>query len=196
MQLITKNQINNLINEGKLVITPILDSNQIGQSSVDLRIGTTFKIAKQTRLPLIDVEDKKIQKFFDQTYSNFGQDFILYPNQLVIGSTFEFIKLPNNIIAYVFTRSSFNRLGVQIASMVQPGYVGTLSLELINKGQNAIKLKTGMRIVQILLFDIKDKINAYPSLDGSKYIGNIEPQLSNIWDDYDLGILDSFTKNI
>lgn len=189
MRLLTNKEIITLVQEEKIVVTPLLQENQIGQSAIDLRLGTRFNVSKQIRQPLIDVEDNIIQ-FFDKTYSDFGQNFILYPNQLVIGSTFEFIKIPNNIMAQVLTRSSVNRLGIQISSIIQPGYIGTLSLELINKGATAIKLKPGMRIIQIILYDIEDEdVTAYTDLNGSKYIANVEPHLSSIKDDYDFSVL-------
>ena len=113
MKLIAKEEIENLINESQLIVTPLLSKNQIGQSSIDLRLGNIFKVSKLVR-----------------------EGFILYPNQLVLATTFEFLKIPNNIVGNIYTRSSLNRLGIQIASMVHSGYRGSLTLELINKGIN------------------------------------------------------------
>lgn len=190
MSLINKNKINNLLNSEELIITPILDRMQIGESSIDLRIGNIFRMSKQTRDPYIDIDSRNIEKFFDTTYRDFGQDFILYPNQLVLANTFEFIKLPNNLLGHIYTRSSVNRLGISIASIVQPGYSGTLTLELVNKGQNAIKLVSGMRIVQLILFDVdSNEFIPYFNIRGAKYIADTEPKISNIYDDNDLNIL-------
>ena len=192
MPLLSKDKINKLIEEQQLVITPILENNQIGESTIDLRIGNIFRMSKQTRIPYIDISDTSIERFFDTTYRDFGEDFIIYPNQLVLASTFEFIKLPNNIMSHVYTRSSINRLGINIASVVQPGYSGTLTLELKNIGHNAIKLTAGMRIVQLVLFDVEsDEFTAYSQIRDAKYIANTEPKISNIYDDKDLKILRS-----
>lgn len=190
MPLVSKEKINNLLRDKKLIISPILDAEQIGQSSVDLRLGNIFRMSRQTREPYIDVNNNDIDRFFDTTYRDFGQDFIIYPNQLVLASTFEFIKLPNNIMSHVYTRSSINRLGINIASIVQPGYSGTLTLELKNNGHNAIRLKTGMRVVQLVLFDVENsEFTPYSKIRNAKYIANTEPKISNIYDDKDLEIL-------
>ncbi|WP_346866836.1 MULTISPECIES: dCTP deaminase [unclassified Clostridium] len=190
MPLVSKEKINSLLKEKKLIITPILDEEQIGESSVDLRIGNIFKMSRQTREPYIDVNNNDIERFFDTTYRDFGQDFIIYPNQLVLASTFEFVKLPNNIMSHVYTRSSINRLGINIASIVQPGYSGTLTLELRNNGHNAIKLKAGMRVVQLVLFDVENsEFTPYFNIRDAKYIANTEPKISNIYNDKDLEIL-------
>lgn len=187
MKLINKEKIEYLFKEKELIITPILSNEQIGQASIDLRLGNIFKVSRQTRDGFIDVYKDNIEKFFDTSYRDFGEDFILYPNQLVLANTFEFIKLPNNVMANIYTRSSINRLGLKISSIAQPGYSGTLTLELINKSDSPVKLKCGMRIIQIILFDTGDnEAIPYRNTKGAKYIANTEPKVSNIFDDLDL----------
>lgn len=84
-------------------------------------------------------------------------------------------------MAHVYTRSCINRLGINIASIVQPGYSGILTLEIVNKGNIAVKLKSGMRIVQLVLFDVSnDEFIPYSEIDEAKYVANIEPKISNI----------------
>lgn len=198
MPLVNKKEIIQLMSSNDLVITPTLEENQIGESTIDLRLGNIFRASKQIRESYMGIENKQIGKFFNTTYRDFGQDFILYPNQLVLASTFEFIKLPKNIMSHVYTRSSINRLGIKIASIVQPGYAGTLTLELINLGQTAIKVKSGMRIVQLVLFDVNSsEFIPYFKIRGAKYITNTEPKLSNISEDEELEKISSITrKNI
>lgn len=152
MKLINKEIIEELISNSELIITPLLSKTQIGQSSIDLRLGTIFKVSKLIRDGFIDVNKNNLDKFFETSYRNFGEDFILYPNQLVLATTFEFLKLPNNMVGNIYTRSSLNRLGIQISSVIHSGYRGVLTLELINNGAIPIKLKSGMRIVQLELF--------------------------------------------
>lgn len=195
MSIINKKQINSLLEDEKLIITPILDEGQIGEASIDLRIGNIFKVSKQTREPFICVNNSAIVNFFDVTYREFGQDFILFPNQLVLASTFEFVKLPNNVMGQVFTRSSINRLGINIASIVQPGYAGTLTMELINKGESAVRIKSGMRFSQLILYEIaSEEFESYSKIKGSKYIADTEPKISNIYNDYDLEVLAKMIK--
>lgn len=125
MKLIAKEEIENLINESQLIVTPLLSKNQIGQSSIDLRLGNIFKVSKLVREGFIDINKKNLEKFFETSVRDFGEEFILYPNQLVLATTFEFLKIPNNIVGNIYTRSSLNRLGIQIASMVHSGYRGS-----------------------------------------------------------------------
>lgn len=187
MQLINNKNMQELFAKNELVITPILSKDQVGQASIDLRLGNIFKVSRQTREGFIDISKDNIEKFFDTSYRDFGEDFILYPNQLVLANTFEFIKLPNNIMSNIYTRSSINRLGVKISSIAQPGYSGTLTLELINRSDSPVKLKCGMRIIQLVLFDVGNEgVLPYGNIKGAKYIANTEPKVSNIFEDLDL----------
>lgn len=190
MKLLHNKEISKLIRNKKLTITPILDKKQIKYSNIDLRLGNIFKVAMLTREGFIDISKNNIDKFFDTSYRDFGEDFILYPNQLVLVNSFEFLKLPHNISGTVHTRSSINRLGVQISALIHPGYTGILTLELINKGTTPIKLTCGMRIIQLSLFKVNsNKASDYPLNRDIKYIANTEPKVSNIFFDEELDLL-------
>lgn len=119
----------------RLVVTPILDEQQIGPAGVDLRLGTRFMVDLRTREPVMDPssEGRPITTFFDSTYRDIGSRFVLYPGQLVLASTFEYVKIPHDLFGILITRSSWNRMGIALYSIVQPGYVGALTLELSNR---------------------------------------------------------------
>lgn len=196
MSLLSKDKIEEYLKldeEKRLAITPILDQDsQIGESTIDLRLGTNFKVDLRTRKPYFDPcnNGRPVETFFEDTYRNFGEKFLLYPEQLVLASTFEYIKLPSNIFGMVFTRSSWNRLGLNISSVIQPGYAGVVNLELANNSSNPIALYPGLRIVQLILFSIEGEDHRpYLTQSISKYVANSEPSLSNISLDKDLELL-------
>lgn len=177
-----------------LIITPLLEETQLNGASIDLRLGTEFKVSIPTRSPLIGVVEEPIDQFFQSTFRSFGEDFILYPNQLVLVNSFEYIRIPNDLVGMISTRSSLNRLGLNVTSIIHPGYAGTLTLQLENNGVNAIKLTCGMRLIQLILFTSAAVPQAYVSNSVSKYISNTSPILSQINRDSDLHILKSFNS--
>jgi dCTP deaminase len=196
MSIISKGKINDSLTskaENSLTITPILDNEkQIGESTIDLRLGTKFEVDMRTRKPFFDpLSDKRpIETFFQDTYRNFGEKFILYPQQLVLASTFEYVKLPNDLFGIIFTRSSWNRLGLNISSVLQSGYAGVINLELVNNSSNPIALYPGLRIVQLILFSVDgEEREAYYRNSISKYVANSDPDLSSISEDEDLQVL-------
>lgn len=134
------------LKEKELMIEP-LSQLQLQPASVDLRLSNHFLTVDEKVVPLI-----KIDKPAD--YKEFCRDTIIIPPQsFVLGSALEWIRLPNNMTAFVEGRSSIGRLGlfIQNAGWVDPGFEGHITLELYNVNRVPIELKAGMRICQLVL---------------------------------------------
>ena len=179
----------------KLTITPILDENQFNPASIDLRLGTEFKVSIPTRSPMMGTVLEPLENFFQDTYREFGEEFILHPNQLILVNTFEYVRIPQDLVGLISTRSSLSRLGINVTSIVHPGYAGTLTLQLENNGVNAIKLTCGMRIIQLILFSSLENPSSYMSSSFAKYVGNTSPTISQINRDTDLEILNLLSQH-
>ena len=173
----------------RLIVTPILDfSEQVKDTAIDLRLGTKFIITQKTTFPCLDPKDKdelrkdigKYQKLFTV---RFGESLILHPNQLVLGSTLEYICIPRKLCGYVIGRSSWGRLGLIIATatFVNPQFKGCLTLELENIGEVPLVLYPGVAIAQLILHTI-DKDGLYKS----RYMNPVGPEFSRIWEDDDM----------
>lgn len=151
----------------KLVISPILEEEQIGDCSIDLRLGNNFIIPKRNELSLFDpmrLESMEREiKRMEKEYVKFGYPFYLHPNKVILGATLEFLSIPKDTSARIVTRASYERLGIQINTTAQPGYKGNLTLTLINSGNTPIILYPGTRIAQLSLFELNNK-----NLDGYK----------------------------
>ena len=76
---------------------------------------------------------------------------VIKPKQLRLVATLESIHLGLGLMATLHIRSSLAREGV-IGSFaaVDPGFRGQLTLNLHNEGQNAVTIRNGERIVQIV----------------------------------------------
>jgi dCTP deaminase len=154
-------RINRPLDENSLIITPMLDrSAQIGKSSVDVRLGTEFIVAKHMRLPSLDPTDPEIRarimEYQTKVYVAPGKPLILQPQQFVLGSTLEYLRLPDDLAGLVIGRSSWGRLGLVIAtaSHVEPGFHGCLTLELVNLGGIPLSLYPCSRIGQLVLYTV------------------------------------------
>lgn len=172
-----------------LWIEPLLDEKQIGEVTVDLRLGYDFLVSIVTRRPYIGIarDDERfraISSYFQPTRRELGERFILYPDQVVLATTLEYIALPSDCYADVLTRSSYTRLGIALSTMVQPGFRGCFSIELFNHGNNPIELVVGAKMFQMRLTKLTDGLN-YGGLD-RKYFGNVRPTPSRAADDDDL----------
>ncbi|MGD9657728.1 MAG: dCTP deaminase [Methylocystis sp.] len=172
-----------------LWIEPLLDEKQIGEVTIDLRLGYDFLVSIVTRRPYIGIarDDERfraISTYFQPTRRELGERFILYPDQVVLATTLEYIALPSDCYADVLTRSSYTRLGVALSTMVQPGFRGCFSVELFNHGNNPIELDVGAKMFQMRLTQLSDGLS-YGGLD-RKYFGNVRPMPSRAPEDGDL----------
>ena len=134
-----------LMKEGSLVIEP-LEPQQIQPASIDIRLGNTFSIVEDSAAGIITF-DKPISYKEIQT-----EKYLLLPGQFVLATTMEYIKLPDNLTAFVEGRSSLGRMGlfIQNAGWVDPGFSGEITLELYNANKCAIELQAGRRIGQLV----------------------------------------------
>src|SRR5437868_6227558 len=119
MAVLTKQAILEKIKEGEISFDPGLDTFQLQQHAVDLRLGFTFLIPKIWHLTTKGREsldilhfDKTNAKFFEVVELEQGQYFDLLPNEYVMVSTLESLKVPNDLMAILYPRSSTNRKGL------------------------------------------------------------------------------------
>lgn len=191
MDLLNKKRLVDSIESSELdtiYIEPLLDTDQIGEVTVDLRLGYDFQVAILTRKPSVDLSFREnsrrsIASYFDETRRDLGQTFVLYPGQVVISTTLEYVALPNNVYMDIITRSSYNRLGIHLNTMVQPGWRGTVPLELFNHGSTPIELVVGCRLVQARFFESSEA--DYLS-ESRKYHADVRPTISRADRDSDL----------
>lgn len=175
--------------ESRLIITPLLDKKQVGDASVDLRLGTEFIIMKRANVEALSaldptrapIESLKIQEVLLVPR---GGQLVLHPGELILGASFEYIRLPRGLAAYVTSRSSWGRLGLVTATAVAvaPGYKGIVTLELTNVGNAPLVLSPGVRIAQILFH----RSPGGRDYDG-KYNCPTSPSLGRIHLDEELG---------
>lgn len=140
--------------EDRLIVTPLFSKDQIGEASIDIRIGNMFIVTRKGNLLGMDVARDMLEERRSQSrhYVNFHEQFFLHPNELVLAGTLEFFRLPNSVAAVVTSRSSWGRAGLVIATAtaVHPGFKGTLTLELVNVGEVPLVLYPGISVAQIV----------------------------------------------
>ena len=111
----------------------------------------------------------------------FGDGLWLHPRHFVLAVTFEFLKFPDDMGAYVVGRSSWGRLGLIVATavFVHPGFRGCLTLELVNEGDSPIYLCPGFRIAQLAIHRLG---NPAPPREAEveKYLAPVLPQPSRL----------------
>lgn len=166
----------------RLVISPILDlDNQVrpGTASVDLRLGSTFRVPKRPQLVSLDPVNRyeiDKHKYTEEIYVEIGKHFVLHPRHFALGITLEWIHLPNNLAAFITGKSTWGRDGlvIETAAGVHPGYSGNLTLELTNVGEVPLLLYPGLAYAQIFVFDVEQLKDVKG--DVSSFLGTTAPK--------------------
>jgi len=191
----------------RLVITPMLRASaQVEGYSIDVRLGSEFILPVRSRFPVFDPDlnapsgryaSGEIERYQERVYRPYGKQFVLNPGEFVLGSTLEYIQLPGDMTAYITGRSSWGRLGLNIATAtaVAPGYSGVLTLELVNHGNAPLMLSPGTRIAQLNFFKLPEPVSIYANRSLSKYRFPTTVGFSRIRDDNDWRDLKSIIRN-
>ncbi|MDR2673064.1 MAG: dCTP deaminase [Coriobacteriales bacterium] len=167
---------------GRIIIDPFLPTD-IQPASIDLHLGDSFRVFRNSRYPFIDpnVSQPDLTELMLATKTD---PFVLHPGEFVLGTTLERVALPNDILGRLEGKSTLGRIGLLIhstAGYVDPGWNGHLTLELSNVANLPILLTPGMRIGQIAFERMStpvDKPYGHPDL-GSHYQGQAGPTPSS-----------------
>jgi len=113
--------------------------------------------------------------------------FILHPGEFILGATFESVGIPDNIVGRLDGKSSLGRLGLIVhstAGFVDPGFEGTITLELTNISNLPITLYSMMPVSQISFMYLSTPADKPYGGDKSKYQGQHGPQPSKYFLNY------------
>ncbi|MEA2366324.1 MAG: dCTP deaminase [Thermoleophilaceae bacterium] len=142
--------IRRLVEEDRIKIRP-WDPAMVQPASVDLKLGTSFRVFHNHRLPAIDLANPPAG-LTEHVQIDDSASFVIHPGEFVLGTTVEWVELPDDIVARIEGKSSLGRLGLIVhatAGFVDPGFSGTLTLEITNLTRVPIILWPGKPIAQL-----------------------------------------------
>jgi len=139
-----------LVEEGRIRIDP-WSPELVQPASVDLRLGDSFRVFHNHRASAIDLR-RPPENLTEEVIVPREESFIIHPGEFCLGRTLEWVELPGDIVARIEGKSSLGRLGLIVhatAGFCDPGWKGTLTLELNNLTRVPIKLYPGLLIAQL-----------------------------------------------
>ena len=166
-----------LVESGRVTIDP-WDPGMVQPASVDVRLGTSFRVFHNHRVASIDLRDPPTN-LTEGVEVEEGQPFVIHPGEFVLGRTQEWVELPDDIVSRIEGKSSVGRLGLIVhatAGFIDPGFSGTLTLEITNLTRVPIKLYPGLPIAQLSFMALDrsaERPYGHPDL-GSHYQGQVE----------------------
>lgn len=177
--VLTRQDIVDYVSKGKLGFSPALDQFQLQAHSVDLRLGFTFLVPKSWHVTKngreqlhMDYYASERPDYFDIVELEKSQFFDLLPGEHILVSSLESVKLPDDLMAVMYPRSSTNRKGISVdqTGIIDSGYQGQLVIPIRNNTQSqTVRLYPGERFCQIvferLTSDVKARQSRYHRKD-------------------------------
>ena len=185
--MLSDKDIKKALKDKWIEISPF-DKAFIQPSSVDLRVGTEFRVFENHKYSHIDPKSPQ-EDLTTVVEASKDEPFVLHPGEFVLGTTYEKVALSNKIVARLEGKSSLGRIGLLIhstAGFVDPGFSGYLTLELSNVANLPIKIYPEMKIGQISFYYLNSPSEAeYGDKSyGSKYQGQEGPTPSKSHSDF------------
>ena len=142
--VLSKPDIMRWMEEGGLKIEPAPASSHVNQVSVDLRLGRKFSVMK-TQPDYVSSVRVKPSLFESRDLWEHRElgSYVLEPSEFVLAQTHETVTMPSDLVGLIEGRSSWARVGVGVhmtAPKIDPGFEGTITLEISNLGKMKVEL--------------------------------------------------------
>lgn len=174
--ILSDRDIEQELESGGLEISPITDYElQLQPASFDLYLSNEFRKPKPNVVLDMDegIPDEDTVEIKTDAY-------VLEPGEFVLGTTVEYVNIPNGLVAEVEGRSSVGRMAVDVhatAGYIDPGFEGQITLEISNKNKdNPVVLRPHRRFCQLVFKPTKSKSrDPYGSKQDTKYQSQTGP---------------------
>lgn len=151
------------IDEKRLVVKPF-GENTVRENGLDLRVGNEIAVRNE-ELGSDFVMDPYDENSVSRAYAvkKDLKEFVIPRTTQILLSTVEYLELPDNLMGFVELRSTWCRHGISIPpSIIDAGFKGTITLEVINHGPYPIKMKPGTRFAHVIFATTLNRVsNAY-----------------------------------
>lgn len=162
-----------MLQTGELEIDP-LDLGNVQPSSIDLCLGPEIRTFREDRDIVLDGRSGQPMILVDGDWVRLSDSitdlidlrgrrdrnmrdgcFVLHPDDFILATTKERLRIPVDLRASVEGKSSLGRIGLAVhstAGFLDPGFEGTITLELSNIGRLPIVLFLDQLICQIAYY--------------------------------------------
>lgn len=117
----------------------------------DIRIADEFKIFKGFR----DKEILDPKNIRPDLFEDFKGDICVIPsNSFILARSFEYFKIPPNVLALCTGKSTYARIGVIVnVTPLEPSWEGYLTIAISNTSDSPAKIYANEGIAQVVFFE-------------------------------------------
>ncbi len=115
----------------------------------DVRVSREFKVFTNVYNSIVDPKDFRDDAFVDIK----GDVCVVPPNSFALARTIEYFRIPEDVLAICVGKSTYARCGIIVnVTPFEPGWQGTVTLEISNTTPLPAKIYAGEGIAQVLFF--------------------------------------------
>jgi dCTP deaminase len=142
----------------------------LSSTGYDVRIRDECRIFTNVNVDVGVVDPKNFDPNLLVSFK--GSTFIIPPNSFMLAESVEYFKMPPNVTGIVLCKSTYIRAGVLIPTTVlEPGWEGTITLEVANVSPLPARVYAGEGIAQVLFFETDEVPDANYADRKGKYQG-------------------------
>jgi dCTP deaminase len=137
----------------------------------DFRLGTKFKIFKNTLCRLVDPKNF-LEDCFDSVE---GDSCIIPPNSFILGESVEYVEIPRNVLGICVGKSTYARCGLIVnVTPLESEWKGKITIEISNTTPLPAIVYANEGIMQVIFIrgeqecsiSYKDKKGKYQNQEG------------------------------
>jgi dCTP deaminase (EC 3.5.4.13) len=149
--ILTGDEIRRLMSLGRLSVEPLRD-DAIRENGLDLRIGREYAIYAYEGAAIrpCELAEGEARRHFRIVKE--ADEIAVPPRNFVLLTTEEYVKMPNDVVGLANLRSTLARYGLVIPpTVVDAGFEGNITIEVVNESPNTIVLRPGLRFLHLIL---------------------------------------------
>jgi dCTP deaminase len=115
----------------------------------DVRVSREFKVFTNVYNSIVDPKAFRDDAFVDIQ----GDVCVVPPNSFALARTIEYFRIPEDVLTVCVGKSTYARCGIIVnVTPFEPGWEGTVTLEISNTTPLPAKIYAGEGIAQVLFF--------------------------------------------
>jgi len=119
----------------------------------DMRVADEYKIFSPAGNIIIDPKNLKQDSFIDYK----GKECIIPPNSFVLARSFEYFRIPRDVLVICLGKSTYARCGIVVnVTPLEPEWEGYVTIEISNTAPLPAKIYSNEGIAQIIFIQASE----------------------------------------
>ena len=173
---------------GNIIIEPF-EPRQLGTNSYDVRLGPYYYIPNHNMVTVNFTDEEDARAFWLGPYYAEDGQIRIRPGDTILAHTEEIVGGRNGFTTSMRARSSIGRSCISVckcAGVGDVGYISRWTMEITNHSHATVILPVGLRVAQILFYEVGQTLREYQGKYGSWREWSPQDMLPKLYRDYDL----------